>query len=111
MKLELGMGVLALFMAGDAMASPHRATFSNDMRRTSVFDDGTAQYTAPAPAPPGLSVIFNNIGRKYPDGMYFCCDALTVAGPDSYLGEQAWPAIAFTPTADITVKVIDAAVG
>jgi len=111
MKSVPGMSLLALFMAGNAMASPHQATFSSDRLRTSIFDDGAAQYTTPAPPPPGMSVIFNNIGKKYPNGEYFCCDGLTVAGPDSYLGQETWPAIAFTPATDVTVKVVDAGVG
>jgi hypothetical protein len=72
---------------------------------------GTAAYTAPLPSPRELSVIFSNVGKKYPDGVYFCCDGLSVGGPDTDLGLLVWPAIAFTPAADTTVKIVDSSVG
>jgi hypothetical protein len=71
---------------------------------------GSGLYVAPPPHNDGATVIFSNIGTKYPLGLYFCCSGATVSGPTSELGFQSWPAMQFTPSTDISVTEIDAAV-
>jgi hypothetical protein len=68
---------------------------------------GTGAYVAPPPHVKGAHVIYSNIARKYPEGLYFCCAGAIVAGPTSALNMQDWAAIQFTPTADATVQEID----
>ncbi|HEX3651677.1 MAG TPA: choice-of-anchor R domain-containing protein [Rhizomicrobium sp.] len=101
----------ALALLGtSATAAQQDLTVSKNKRTVSV-SPGPAHYTVPLAPPKGLTVVFNNIGKKYPDGVYFCCDGLTIAGPDSIEGQTVWPAIAFTPAADVTVTRVDLALG
>lgn len=109
MKVVYGCALFAVF-ASCATASPYHLTVSEGRSRMSVHPDGF-HFAAPLVPPKGLAAVFDNLGSKYPDGVYFCCDGLSVSGPDTDLGQQVWPAIAFTPATDVTVKVVDAAVG
>jgi hypothetical protein len=98
------------FAGASAMAAQQDLTVSKNKRTVSV-SPGPAKYMVPQAPPKGISVVFDNVGKKYPDGVYFCCDGLTIAGPDSIEGQTVWPAIAFTPAQDVTVTRVDAALG
>jgi hypothetical protein len=55
----------------------------------------------------GENVIFSNFATAYPNGVYWCCEGLTVSGPYSPGFVEWWHAAAFTPAANATVaKVI-----
>jgi hypothetical protein len=71
---------------------------------------GSGYYVAPPEHDAGTKVIFSNVATKYHLGLYFCCSGATVSGPTSALGFQSWPAMQFTPSVDISVTEIDAAV-
>lgn len=86
------------------------ATVSRD-KHTTTAQPGTTRY-APAIKPPRrLDTIFDNIGFKYPEGLYFCCYGNTISGPSSQIGQTVWPASQFTPEGDATIKTIDVALG
>jgi hypothetical protein len=78
--------------------------------RTVSFRPTHPAYIAPVKHARGTHALFNNIGLKYPKGLYFCCFGLTIAGPTSSVGFQSWIAVKFTPDADALVTEIDAAV-
>jgi len=91
-------------------AGVNGATASKDKRITSV-PSGSSHYT-PAQLPGKTpNVIFNNIGWKYPNGLYFCCYGDTISGSTSQIGQTFWLAASFSPSEDATVKEIDAGVG
>jgi hypothetical protein len=59
----------------------------------------------------GLVTIFSNIGTVYPKGTYFCCESYSITGPKaSGRLPEYWLAVAFTPTADHVVTMIEVAV-
>jgi len=55
----------------------------------------------------GLTPIFDNLDRKYPDGTYFAGSAAAILGPNNPLGAaENWRATAFTPTVSRNVTAI-----
>jgi hypothetical protein len=104
-----GIALAALMSGGAAAATIHGVRVSRDGLALRI-PNGTGIYVKPPQHDPGQSIIFSNIGVKYPMGLYFCCSGATVAGPASPLGSQSWPAMQFTPDANATVKEIDVAV-
>jgi hypothetical protein len=103
------MALVALVCGGASAATIHGVKVSRDGLWLRI-PNGTGRYTAPPQHNRKARVIFSNIAVKYPLGLYFCCSGATIAGPDSPLGSQSWPAMQFTPTADATVQEIDVAV-
>jgi hypothetical protein len=59
----------------------------------------------------GLSVIFSNLATDYPNGLYWCCQGVTVSGPNSPFFVEWWHAAAFTPTTNATVAKVTVSVG
>jgi hypothetical protein len=79
--------------------------------------DGRSIVSAPADKPvvPGLlpanrAAIVNEFATKYPDGLYWCCLGIPVAGPSSGPGEFA-TAVAFTPATTTQATKITVGVG
>jgi hypothetical protein len=106
MKRALAVLALAALAASPAASKTiHGVTVSKD--GTVSVPNWTGTYVAPPPHVEGAHVIYSNIARKYPQGLYFCCSGATVAGPTSALNMQDWAAIQFTPSADATVQEID----
>jgi hypothetical protein len=103
------MALLALVGGSASAATIHGVKLSKDGLWVRL-PNGTGRYVPPPQHDPRLSVIFSNIGVKYPKGLYFCCSGATIAGPDSVFGSQSWPAMQFTPAADATVREIDVGV-
>jgi hypothetical protein len=103
------MAFVALMSGGAAAATIHGVKVSKDGLWLRL-PNGTGVYAKPPRHNPRARVIFSNIGVKYPMGLYFCCSGATIAGPDSPLGSQSWPAMRFTPAADAAVQEIDVAV-
>jgi hypothetical protein len=100
----------AALASSAAMAGPgHGIMLSKDGRITSIVR-GTGIYAAPPRHDAGAKLIFSNIGKKYPLGLYFCCSGATISGPDSGLGFQSWPAMQFVPSINATVTELDVAV-
>jgi hypothetical protein len=107
MKRALATLALAALTASPVAAKTiHGVIVSNDGRMVKILS-GNGHYFDPPQHEEGARVIFSNVAVKYPQGLYFCCSGATIAGPDSALGFQTWPALQFTPTADGTVKEID----
>src|SRR4051812_10013873 len=102
-------GVAAAPASGGHERTVHGLTLDENGRTVS-FRPTHQGYIAPVKHEPGTHALFNNIGLKYPKGLYFCCFGLTIAGPTSSVGFQSWIAIKFTPDADALVTEIDAAV-
>lgn len=108
-KKALLTAVVISLAGGAALAAgPNGATLSADKRITTV-PQGSAHYSS-LPPKKG-SVIFSNVGTKYPKGLYFCCYGNTISGPDSQAGGPYSVALQFTPDADVKAKEIDAGVG
>jgi len=106
----IALAVVA-FAAGSAAAGPaSNATVSKDKRITSI-PHGTAHFVPAIRPPRKLDVIFDNIGFLYPKGLYFCCYGYTVSGPSSQIGQTIWSASGFTPSKDMSVKLLEVAVG
>jgi hypothetical protein len=105
------VAVVVVALAGGAVAAHpgHGIMMSKDGRVTTIAH-GTGVYVMPPPHRDGTTVIFSNIGTKYPLGLYFCCSGATVSGPESEIGFQSWPAMQFVPSTDATITEIDAAV-
>lgn len=59
---------------------------------------------------PGESVIFSNLGKKYPDAIFSCCGGPGLNGPN-WGGGQQWVAGAFTPSSNMTVTRIALGLG
>ena len=69
---------------------------------------GSGLYVAPPAHDAGATVVFSNVGTKYPLGLYFCCSGATALGPHQRSGIPVlWPAMQFTPSADISVTEFD----
>lgn len=102
-------GAAAAPASGGHERTVHGLTLDENGRTVS-FRPTHQGYIAPVKHEPGTHALFNNIGLKYPKGLYFCCFGLTIAGPTSSVGFQSWIAIKFTPDADALVTEIDAAV-
>jgi hypothetical protein len=99
--------------AAPASGAPERTVHGltlDENGRTVSFRPTRPGYLAPVKHEPGARALFNNIGLKYPKGLYFCCFGLTIAGPTSSVGFQSWIAVKFTPAGDALVTEIDAAV-
>lgn len=86
-------------------AGIHGARLSKD-RQTTTVEPRAMRVVPGLHKPAGQDTIFDNIGFKYPDGLYFCCGGQTVSGPDSNPGTN-WTAMQFTPAGDATIKTID----
>jgi hypothetical protein len=109
MKRALAALALAALAASPAASKTiHGVTVNKD--GTVSVPNGVGHYVAPPPHVKGAHVIYSNIARKYPQGLYFCCSGAIVAGPTSAINMQDWAAIQFTPAADATVQEIDVAV-
>jgi hypothetical protein len=87
----------------------HGVTLDED-GRTLSFRPAHRGYIAPVKHDARTHALFDNIGLKYPDGLYFCCFGLTISGPTSDVGFQSWIATRFMPQADALVTEIDVAV-
>ena len=93
------------------------AQAADGSKTISTSQDGRMITATPAPAEvtpwvepdSGLTVIAGNLS-KYPYGIYFCCYGYTISGADSFLGQDYWDAIPFTPTTNLTVYALEASV-
>jgi hypothetical protein len=103
--------LLGTALAGSiAVADPLHGVILSKNGRVASVTHGSGFYVPPPPHNDGSVPVFSNIGTKYPLGLYFCCSGATVSGPDSEIGFQSWPAMQFTPAADVSVTEIDVAV-
>jgi len=102
-------GAAAIATAQDEVAfRGNGTTVWGKHARMTVVTESARSYRTTNVAPSGLVTIFNNIGGKYPQGVYWCCTGYDIIGPAQ--GEQ-WMATAFTPSANHTVTRIEVAVG
>jgi hypothetical protein len=99
-KFLFGLTILAALTA-----QPGMAYAASDAKAPA-----TTTTAAPPPAP--LTTFFTNIGRKYPNGVYYCCAGIPVTGPNNNENApEQWYAVAYTPSATFTLKRIQLAVG
>jgi hypothetical protein len=111
-KVLIALAVTA-FAGTSALAAPvglNGATASKDKLTTSVAH-GSSHFSAARLSPHKLDTIFDNVGRKYPKGLYFCCFGSTVSGSSSPVAETIYTAASFVAPADGKVSEIDAGVG
>jgi hypothetical protein len=100
---------LTAFTASGALAAGDKSYTLNKDKTVTTVKQSSAHYS-----PPQLnrkSVIFSNIGTKYPKGLYFCCYGDTISGIDSVIGTAYSAALQFTPSADVRMTEVDAGVG
>jgi hypothetical protein len=109
-KVFLTFTVLVFAGMTSLAAGQEEAVRSKDERIT-LFPKRGLAIVEGTPFGAGFVKIFDNIGSKYPKGSYSCCQAFTVAGPNSQGVPQLWQAVAFTPGANHTVTKIVVAVG
>jgi len=108
----LCLTVLAFAMVAMA-ASKDDIVLSKDGRTTIVTHPAAAGQPY-AEDNAGLTTILDNLGVKYPDGVYWCCTGGTIWGPDESLTNPSitfWDAVAFTPSTSLSVTKISVAVG
>jgi|SRR5580704_7520923 hypothetical protein len=107
-RIVLVLSVLTL--AGIvALAAGSRGIVTTQDGRMTIATHGTTHVT-PYVEPAGLTTIAGNLS-KYPFGVFFCCYGYTISGPQSTFGEAYWVAVPFTPSANYTVKALEASVG
>jgi len=105
-KIAMALASLA-FAASAALADPGKVSVSKDRLSVSV-SPGTGIFIAPRLAPARETALVSNLGTKYPNGMYYCCDGGLIGGPNSLEG-QVWQAVQFT--AHENFKATDIEVG
>ncbi len=99
-------GVTALFLAGTSAAAGWAAADHAAM----LIPQSAGNYVPPPAEPAGLVTIFDNLGRKYPKGLYNAQYGQTLAGPqNAFEVPEFWQAAAFTPSADHTATRIQVA--
>jgi hypothetical protein len=108
-KALLACSMLALASSAALAAGASDVVVSKD-GRTVTAPHGVASY-AQSIHEPKATAIFENIGYKYPKGMYFCCYGATISGPNSALGAEYWAAEAFTPASNASVSEVQVGVG
>ncbi|HEX4080180.1 MAG TPA: choice-of-anchor R domain-containing protein [Rhizomicrobium sp.] len=90
-------------------AAPPGIELSRDHHKTFVLTPPSS-IVRPPRNNAGLVTIFDNIGKKYPDGTYWCCTGNTMLGPNGLPGNSEWwLGAAFTPSANHTVTRIEVA--
>lgn len=105
-----GLGLAAVLLC--AMAAGPVAAATPDRGTSPLHAPAAKPISAPAVAPAGTVAIFSNIGRKYPNSLYFCCDGYGITGKDNIYGDRMlWRAEAFTPAANHVVKRIEVGLG
>ena len=95
-----------------ARKSKGEVVLSKDGRMISITNGASAPSRAQvAPSRAGLVTIFDNIGKTYPKGTYWCCEGASITGPNAspFLPEY-WLAVAFTPGANYTVTQLEVAI-
>jgi hypothetical protein len=108
----LTLTVLVLASVTAVAASKQGVVLSQDGRTTVATKHASKVSTPYVGEPAGLTVIFNNLGTKYPDGVYWCCEGATIFGPANTLsGPEYWEAAGFVPSTNISVRQIQVAVG
>ncbi|MGH6889961.1 MAG: choice-of-anchor R domain-containing protein [Rhizomicrobium sp.] len=112
MLRETALALFGLaFIATTAAAAPPGIELSKDHRRTIALNPAVP-FTRQTTDDAGLVTIFDNIGSKYKQGTYWCCDGNTITGPGAMPGNSEWwMAGAFTPSANHTVTRIEVAAG
>lgn len=100
--------VLAFTLTAMA-AGKDGVVLSKDGRQT-IKTDGPSKGQPYLGNNAGLTVIFDNLAHKYPDGLYWCCAGGTVEGSGGG-GPEWWQAAAFTPSTTLNVTKIEIAVG
>lgn len=110
-KTLLTMAVLALASVAALAASQEGVVLSRDGKMT-MTTKGASKATPYVREGAGLTVIFDNLGTKYPDGVYWCCTGATIFGPANTLSSpEFWEAAGFTPAKSLNVTKIQVAVG
>jgi hypothetical protein len=107
--------VLALLgfavVSSAAFAAPPGIELSKDHRRAIALNPALPFSRQPLDDA-GLVTIFDNIGSKYKEGTYWCCDGNSITGPGAMPGNSEWwYGAAFTPSANHTVTRIEVAAG
>jgi hypothetical protein len=109
--LILTLAALTLTSVTASATHKGEVVVSKDGRRISITN-GAHVSTRVAPSRAGLVTIFDNLGKAYPKGTYWCCEGASITGPNaSRLLPEYWLAVGFTPTADHTVTQLEVAIG
>ena len=109
-KTLLTLATLALTSLTAFAAPKGDVVISKDGRMISVTN-GVHSVTRVAPSDAGLVTIFDNIGKAYPKGTYWCCQGYGITGPDaSGRSPEFWLAVAFTPSDNYMVTRVEVAI-
>jgi hypothetical protein len=106
----LTLVVLVVTSLSAFAARKGEVVMSKDGRMMSVTN-GVQSVQRVAPSDAGLVTIFDNIGKAYPKGTYWCCEGYSITGPDaSGRLPETWLAVAFTPSDNHLVTRVEAAI-
>jgi hypothetical protein len=111
LMLLMLVALILMSIGGTAFAANKaEVVMSKDGRKIYVTKSTRAVARAKS-SESGLVTIFSNIGKVYPRGTYFCCESYSITGPKaSGRLPEYWLAVAFTPTADHVVTMVEVAV-
>ena len=108
MKSTFGRVLVCLMVLAFSLtalaASRDGVVLSKDSRRTIATEPGKISQPY-SDVKDNLTKNYDNLGTKYPDGVYWCCTGATISGPVSIIGEQIWEAAGFTATTGTITKV------
>jgi hypothetical protein len=108
--LRLILAALSLTSVAASAARKGEVVLSRDGRMISVTN-GTHAVTRVAPSDAGLVTIFDNIGKTYPKGTYWCCEGYSIIGPNASARLPEYRlAVAFTPSANHIVTKLEVAI-
>ena len=106
----VALAVSAFFAGGAAADKTFNGITIDDGGKTASFTQRSGANIAPIKHDKNSTAIYDNLGHKYPNSLYFCCLGWTVSGPDSILHATNWIAVPFTPATDMSVTEMDVAV-
>ncbi|MGO9649578.1 MAG: hypothetical protein ACLPOO_16165 [Terriglobales bacterium] len=111
-KTLLTLAVLVFASLTAFAASKDGIEISKDGRMVFAAKGASKASTPYVEENAGLIAIYDNVARKYPDGVYWCCEGYGINGPDNPVGFGGeWLAAGFTPSTSLNVKGIQVAVG
>lgn len=105
LRVSLLASAALVFTAAAAGATPAYMLVNNGRN---VMVAPVDQPDVRGPVAKSHGAIVNEFASKYPNGLYWCCFGIPIAGPSSHLGSFS-SAVAFTPA--VTKKATEITVG
>jgi hypothetical protein len=90
---------------------PVAGVITSSDKKTTFVTNPSAVHTPYVDDNAGSTVIFSNLATAYPNGLYWCCQGVSVSGPNSPGFVEWWHAAAFTPAANATATKVTVSIG